>query len=284
MANAAQATDDLLFPRTPGVVSFTYRREFEQDLSGTLDHIRSLGVTDIEFSNLFGHTAADIRTLLDERGMRCSSYGVGYVELQESTDTVAATAKTLGARFVRVAWIPHEAPFDHRQALDAVATFNRVGCRLRSEHDLTFCYHNHGYEFVPHDGGTLFDLIIQDTDPAVVGFELDILWAFFPGQDPAQLLRHYPDRFRLMHLKDLRRGVVGDLSGSTAPENDVALGDGQLDLPDILRAARESSVEHYYIEDESPSTADQVPRSLAYLESHRFSTVRIAGGAVRESR
>ncbi|QGN32564.1 sugar phosphate isomerase/epimerase [Microlunatus sp. Gsoil 973] len=265
MATAAQATDDQLFPQTPGVVSFTYRREFERDVAGTLDHIRSLGMTDIELSNLFGRTAADIRTLLDERGMHCSSYGVGYADLQDSTDAVAAAAKTLGARFVRVAWVPHEPPFDHRQALDAAAAFNRVGSRLRSEHNLTLCYHNHGYEFVPHGGGTLFDLIIQNTDPAEVGFELDILWTFFPGQDPAQLLRRYPDRFHLMHLKDLRRGVVGDLSGSTARENDVALGDGQLNLPDILRAARESSIEHYYIEDESPSTADQVPRSLAYL-------------------
>jgi sugar phosphate isomerase/epimerase len=265
----AQATDGRLFPRTPGMVSFTYRREFDQDVAGTLDHIRSLGVTDIEFSNLFGRTAAEIRALLDERGMSCSSYGVGYVDLQDSTDAVAAAAKTLGAGFVRVAWIPHEPPFDQQQALDAAAAFNRVGHRLRSEHDLTFCYHNHGYEFVPHDDGTLFDLIIQNTDPAAVGFELDILWAFFPGGDPAQLLRRYPDRFRLMHLKDLRRGVVGDLSGSTAQENDVALGEGQLDLPDILRAARESSIEHYYIEDESPSTADQVPRSLAYLASLR---------------
>ncbi|SDT22984.1 sugar phosphate isomerase/epimerase family protein [Microlunatus soli] len=265
----AQSTDGQLFPQTPGMVSFTYRREFEQDLAGTLDHIRSLGVTDIEFSNLFGHTAAEIRALLDERGMHCSSYGVGYADVQDSTDEVAAAAKTLGADFVRVAWVTHEAPFTEPQAEVVAEAFNRVGTRLRTDHDLIFCYHNHGYEFVPHNDGTLFDLIVQSTDPAVVSFELDILWAFFPGHDPAQLLRRYPDRFRLMHLKDLRRGVEGDLSGSTAKENDVALGDGQLDLPDILRAARASSIEHYYIEDESPSTAEQVPRSLAYLASLR---------------
>lgn len=267
---SAQVTNGRLFPQTPGMVSFTYRREFEQDVAGTLDHIRSLGITDIEFSSLFGCSAAEIRTLLDERGMHCSSYGVGYADLQDSPDAVAEAAKTLGAGFVRVAWIPHEPPFDQQQALDAAAAFNRVGSRLRSEHGLTFCYHNHGYEFAAHDDGTLFDLIIQHTDPAVVSFELDILWTFFPGHDPAQLLRRYPDRFRLMHLKDLRHGVVGDLSGSTAQENDVALGDGQLNLPEILRTARESSIEHYYIEDESPSTADQVPRSLAYLASLRW--------------
>jgi hypothetical protein len=120
------------------------------------------------------------------------------------------------------------------------------------DHGLTFCYHNHGYEFTPHDSGTVFDLIVQRTNPAAVSFELDVLWAHFPGQDPAQLLDRYPERFRLMHLKDLRRGVVGDLTGHTAPENDVALGGGQLDLPRILRSARSTRIEHYYIEDESP--------------------------------
>jgi hypothetical protein len=70
-----------------------------------------------------------------------------------------------------------------------------------------------------------------------------------------------------MHLKDLRRGVVGDLTGKTAPENDVALGDGQLDLPRILRSAQNTRIEHYYIEDESPDFARQVPRSLSYLAS-----------------
>jgi sugar phosphate isomerase/epimerase len=70
-----------------------------------------------------------------------------------------------------------------------------------------------------------------------------------------------------MHLKDLRRGVVGDLTGGTAQENDVALGDGQLDLRAILEAAHDSAVEHYYIEDESPSIQSQVPRSIEYLAS-----------------
>jgi len=70
-----------------------------------------------------------------------------------------------------------------------------------------------------------------------------------------------------MHLKDLRKGIAGDASGKTAVENDVALGTGQLDLPKILRAAKKAGVQHYYIEDESPSTATQVPQSLAYLKS-----------------
>jgi sugar phosphate isomerase/epimerase len=183
---------------------------------------------------------------------------------------VIGDASMLGASFVRVAWVPHQAPFGLVQAEEAALTFNSAGQVLR-DRGLTFCYHNHGYEFTPHDSGTLFDLIVQRTNPDAVSFELDVLWAHFPGQDPAELLDRYPERFRLMHLKDLRRGIVGDLTGHTAPENDVALGEGQLDLPRILRSAQNTRIEHYYIEDESPDFARQVPRSLAYPASLRKS-------------
>ncbi len=255
-----------LFPGMPGMVSYTYRHDFATDLGTTLDAIRQLGITDVEFSSRFGHPAERIRQELDDRGMQCSSYGVGYEDLQNSLRTVIADASILGASFVRVAWVPHQPPFRLVRAEEAAMTFNSAG-HVLCDHGLTFCYHNHGYEFTPHDGGSLFDLIVQRTDPSAVSFELDVLWAHFPGQDPALLLDRYPERFRLMHLKDLRRGVVGDLTGRTAPENDVALGDGQLDLPRILRSARDTRIEHYYIEDESPDFAQQVPRSLSYLAS-----------------
>jgi sugar phosphate isomerase/epimerase len=257
-----------LFPGMPGMVSYTYRNDFAKDLGTTLDEIKQLGITDMEFSSTFGHSAERIRQELDDRGIQCSSYGVGYVDLQNSLKKVIADASTLGASFVRVAWVPHQGSFGLVQAEEAALTFKSAGQVLR-DHGLTFCYHNHGYEFAPHDGGTLFDLIVRRTSPGAVSFELDVLWAHLPGQDPAQLLDRYPERFRLMHLKDLRRGVVGDLTGHTAPENDVALGDGRLDLPGILRSARHARIEHYYLEDESPDFARQVPRSLSYLASLR---------------
>lgn len=256
-----------LFPQAPGMVSYTYRKQFEKDLPGTLDTIKALGIRDMEFSNLFGKTAAEIRRQLDARGMACSSFGVGYDDLMKKTDEVAKNAKTLGAKFVRVAWITHQPPFTLATARKTAAEFNRVGKQLREQHGLTFCYHNHGYEFAKHGDGTLFDVLMAETNPQDVSYELDILWAFFPGADPARLLEKYGSRFKLLHLKDLRKGVQGDLSGKTAVENDVALGTGQLNLPAILKAAKKAGVQHYYIEDESPSIATQVPQTIAYLKS-----------------
>ena len=171
---------------------------------------------------------------------------------------------------MRVAWIPHDAPFKLEDAQKAVADFNKAGKILKDEFGLSFCYHNHGYEFHPHEGGTLMDYIIQKTDPKYVNFEMDILWTFFPGADPAALLNKYPKRFKLMHLKDLKKGVEGNLSGGTPVENDVALGTGQLDLPAILKAAKKAGVKHYYIEDESPVYFKQVPKSIAYLKSLKY--------------
>lgn len=251
----------------PGMVSYTYRGSLSKDLPATLDTLQAMGIKDMEFSNLFGHTAADIKKELDKRGMYCSSFGVGYKDLMEKTATVAENAKTLGAKFVRVAWVPHTGAFTLEDAKQTIADFNTVGKILKEEHGLTFAYHNHGYEFEPHGDGTLFDLIIQETNPAYVSFEMDILWTFFPGADPAALLEKYGNRFKLMHMKDLRKGVVGNMSGGTPVENDVALGTGQLDLPAILKAAKKAGVEHFYLEDESPIYYQQVPKSIKYLQS-----------------
>ncbi|MEL7589145.1 MAG: sugar phosphate isomerase/epimerase [Prolixibacteraceae bacterium] len=258
------------FPEMPGMVSFTYRNSFAKDVAATLDTLKEMGIRDMEFSNLFGKTAAEIRKMLDDRGMFCSSFGVGYPDLVNKTREVGENASVLGAKFVRVAWIPHEGTFNSEIAQKAVSDFNKAGKILKDEFDITFCYHNHGYEFHPHGNGTLMDFIITETDPKYVSFEIDILWTFFPGFDPAELISKYPERFKLLHLKDLKKGIEGNLTGNTPKENDVSLGTGQLDIPAILKAAKKAGIEHYYIEDESPVYYKQVPQTIAYLRSLKY--------------
>jgi sugar phosphate isomerase/epimerase len=253
-----------IFPDRTGMVSYTFRDSFKNDVPGTLDKIKGMGITNMEFSNLFGKTAAELRALLDERGMVCTSFGVGLPDLETKLDEVAENARTLGAKYVRVAWIPHEKPFTPEDAKKAVEQFNRVGKALKDK-GLTFCYHNHGYEFQPYQQETLFDYIVKNTRPEYVSFEMDILWVVHPGQDPVKYLKKYPERFRLMHVKDLKKGVKGDFSGSTPVENDVALGTGQIDIPAVLNAAKNTNIEYFYIEDESPDVDTQVPQSIAYL-------------------
>ena len=250
-----------------GMVSYTYRQSLQKDMPTTLDSLKALKVYDMEFSSLFGKKATEIRKLLDERGMYCSSFGVSYQDALTKSDEVASNAKALGAKFVRVAWIPHEGPFTKELADKTIADFSIIGKNLKENYGLEFCYHNHGFEFAPYEGGTFFDYLAKNTDPKYVNFEMDILWTFFPGIDPAKLLERYPTRFKLMHVKDLKKGIVGNLSGGTSSENDVALGTGQLNLPAIMKAAKKAKIQHYYIEDESSLHALQVPVSIKYLLS-----------------
>jgi sugar phosphate isomerase/epimerase len=147
--------------------------------------------------------------------------------------------------------------------------FNTAGKILKEQFDLTFIYHNHGFEFQPYNNGTLYDYLVTETNPKYVSFELDILWAFFPGHDPAKLLEKYGRRYKALHLKDLKKGVKGNLSGGTSQENDVALGTGQIDIAAVIKAAKKAKVKHYYIEDESSNVDVQVPQSIAYLKNLR---------------
>ena len=250
-----------------GMVSYTYRQSLQKDMATTLDSLKEMRVYDMEFSSLFGKKANEIRNLLDERGMYCSSFGVSYQDALTKSEEVASNVKALGAKFVRVAWIPHEGPFTKELADKTIADFSKIGKNLKENYGLEFCYHNHGFEFAPYEGGTFFDYIANHTDPKFVNFEMDILWTFFPGIDPAKLLEKYPNRFKLMHVKDLKKGVLGNLSGGTSSENDVALGTGQLNLPAIMKAAKRAKIQHYYIEDESSLHAQQVPESIKYLLS-----------------
>lgn len=259
-----------LFPGHPGVVSYTYRDYFAKDVARTLDLVQANGFTDIEFSSLFGKTAPELRAMIDARDIKCSSYGTGYGDLVNKTDSIAKNALILGAQYVRVAGIPHKAAFTLDEAKKAVDDFNRAGKYLKEKYGLTFIYHNHGFEFQPYENGTLYDYIVQNTDPQYVSFELDVLWAFFPGQNPAGLLEKYGERYKALHLKDIKKGIPGNLSGGTNPDNETAVGAGAVDFPSIIKAAVKDHIRHYYIEDESSRVLRQVPESIAYLQGLRW--------------
>lgn len=251
-----------------GIQAYTYRNSFPNGIVATLDTIQSLGITELEGGPPKGMTAEEFRKLTDARGIKIPSTGAGYDDLVKNPEAVIKKAKTLGASYVMVAWIPHEGSFKLEDAKKAVKDFNKAGKLLR-ENGLTFCYHIHGYEFSPYQDGTLFDYIAENTNPEDVSFELDVLWAYHGGADPAELLLKYGDRWKLVHLKDLKKGVEGDFSGGTSTDNDVALGTGQIDIPAMLKAAKKVGIKHYFIEDESSRVNIQVPQTIAYLKSLR---------------
>jgi len=254
-----------LYTNPIGLQAYTFRGSWPKGIEATLDTIKSLGVTEMEGGPIKGMATEELRKHLDKRGIKMVSIGADYKALSESTEQTIKDAKILGASYVMVAWIPHGKTFDLETAKKAVADFNKAGKELK-EAGITLTYHNHGYEFQPYEDGTLFDYIVKNTNPEYVSFEMDVLWAAFPGQDPAKLMLKYPTRWKLMHLKDLRKGVEGNLSGGTPTTNDVALGTGSIDIPSILKAANKVGIKHYFIEDESPSYLKQIPQTIAYIK------------------
>ena len=100
---------------------------------------------------------------------------------------------------------------------------------------------------------------------------MDVFWVTHPGQDPAKLLKKYGSRWALMHLKDIRKGAKTGLYTGHAPlTDDVPLGTGMVNWPEVLKTAKEVGVKYYFIEDESPTVMDALPITTKYLSGLKF--------------
>ena len=258
------------FKGMPGLQLYSLRAEFAKDVPGTLKLARDFGFRDVELAGTCGLTPEKFKELLAANGLRPIGNHFPYERFRDDVEGIAREAEALGLKYAGCAWIPHKDPFDESQCQAAAAVFNHAGEAL-ARHGIKFYYHVHGYEFQPHGDGTLFDLLMAETRPKYVSYEMDILWVVFPGQDPVKLLQKYGRRFVMMHLKDLKKGVpTGSLSGSTDVANDVALGTGKMNFPAIFQAAQRAGVKYYFIEDESPSSVEQLPQSVRYLRDLRW--------------
>jgi sugar phosphate isomerase/epimerase len=195
---------------------------------------------------------------------------VGYDDLKKNPDSVIANAKALGAQYVGLAWYPHQGAFTEADARKAIADFNQFGRTMKNA-GLTFFYHNHGYEPVAYGNGTLLDLMIDETDPSLVAFEMDVLWTFLPNVDPVALIKKHPGRFKLMHIKDMKPGIArGSLSGGLPAEQQAAIGEGQVNWPALMKAAQDDGFVYYYLEDETTDPVKNVPTSITYLEKLKY--------------
>jgi sugar phosphate isomerase/epimerase len=253
-----------------GLQLYSLREQFAKDVPATLDQVRGFGIQYVELAGTYNMAPGKFKEQLDARGLKGISGHFAFEQLRDHVEDVARDAQALGLQYVGCAWIPHNGAFDEKICRDAIAVFNRAGQALAS-HGLKFFYHTHGYEFQPHGNGTLFDLLMAETKPEFVRYQMDVFWIVHPGQDPAKLLDRYGSRFELMHVKDMKKGTpTGLLTGSSDVTNDVAVGTGVMDWPVILKAARKAGIKWYFIEDESPTSVEQIPRSLRYLEQVKF--------------
>lgn len=250
-----------------GLQLYTLRDVLAQNVGFGLQCARNFGFREVELAGTYGVAPEKFHEMLGRFSLKAISGIFDYDRFVTDPQGIVAEAKALGLQFVGIAGMPHDGVLTEKECRQAAAAFNISG-RYMADNSLKFFYHPHGFEFVPHGKATLFDLLVAETKPELVAFELDVFWAVHAGQNPVKLLRTYPDRWVLMHLKDLRQGVkTGLIDANEDSRNDVPLGSGQVDVPAVLQAASQIGVKHYFIEDESPSPITQIPQSVRYLES-----------------
>jgi len=252
-----------------GLQLYSLRNQFAKDVPGTLDKVHGYGLKYVELAGTYNLPPEKFKELLTARGLQAVSGHFPFERYRDDAEGVARDAKALGLQYAGCAWIPHDGDFDEKGCRNAAAVFNKAGEAL-AKHGLKFFYHCHGYEFRPHGEGTLMDLLMKETNPEFVNFQMDVFWVTHPGADPVNWLEKYPKRWELMHVKDMKKGLKGDFTGHTDVSNDVALGTGQMNWPAILKAAKKAGVKWYFIEDESPTSETQIPQSLRYLEQVKW--------------
>jgi sugar phosphate isomerase/epimerase len=264
---AASGSAQLLVAQEIGLQLYSLRNQFKTDVPGTLAKIKSWGIKEIEGGGTYGLPIEEYKKLLAQNGLKMVSIGAGFEKLRDDPQAVVDEAKAFGAKYVMCSWIPHNGDdFTIEDMKKAQDVFTKAG-KLLHENGITFTYHTHGYEFRPHKGGDLFDWLVKNTDPRYVNFEMDVFWVKHPGQDPVALLKKYPSRFKMLHLKDRKHGTPNSQSGHAPDETNVVLGQGDVGIAEIMKAAKGIPVKHYFIEDESPISEEQIPKSIQFLKS-----------------
>ena len=236
---------------------YTVRQHTGQDFVGTLRQVAEMGYRAVELAGLGGLPASEVRAALDELGLRAMGAHVPFARFESDLDGVVAEMQALGCEYAIVPSMPQDRRDDRGRALEAAELFNHWGERCRAA-GLRFGYHNHAFEFAPLDGGTLFDLLVANTDPSLVALELDLFWAHDAGVDPVALLGQLGGRVPLVHVKDREAGDE---------RADAPVGDGILPWDRLLEASAAAGAQWYIVEQDHPKNPlDDVRRSLQYLE------------------
>ena len=248
-----------------GLQLYSLRNQFKEDVPSTLKLIHDWGITKIEGGGSYDLSMEEYQKMLAENKLEMVSIGASFDALENTPQKVIDEAKAFGAKYVMCPWVPHDDnKWDLEETQHAVTVFNKVG-KLLKENGLVLAYHAHGYEFRPYKDGTLFDYMVENATDFT--FELDVFWAKHGGANPLALMKKYPKKFTLLHLKDMHKDVVGNNTGKEDQNMNVVLGTGQIDIAGVVAEAKKLGIEYMFIEDESSSVVEQVPQSIEFLKS-----------------
>jgi sugar phosphate isomerase/epimerase len=250
-AAAAMATASRLEARRLrlpiGLQLYSVRNQLPTDFAGTLAQVRSAGYTVVEAAGYFDRSAANFRHAMDTAGLHCISTHHALNVLETQLDQWLDYGHTIGLKYI----VCSSSGGMHRDptakgppTLDdwrwIAGEFNRIGEKIKSA-GITFGVHNHTPEFAVIDGVLVYDELLRLTDPKLVVFEMDCGWVYASGHNPVNYLSKTPERFPLLHVKDMIPGANGQM-------HSTELGRGQIDYAPILRAA--TGLKQYFVEQE----------------------------------
>ena len=243
-----------------GIQMYTVRTQARADLPGTLGRLAQIGFKEVEWWGTYALTPQQIRGLLDRNGLAAPSVHIGIPRAPEAWTPIFDSARVLGHRWITAA----SPPFQPRTLDDwkrLAAAFNETGKRVKDA-GFKFAYHNHSEGMRMVDDIRPFHVLLAETDPELVSYELDVHWAYAGGADAIDLISRYPNRFRMLHVKD----------SSGAPDFKQAdVGAGTYPWARVLAAANRAGVEHYFVEHDSPADAMIFAKtSFDYLSALEF--------------
>ncbi|HSS13448.1 MAG TPA: sugar phosphate isomerase/epimerase [Rhizomicrobium sp.] len=256
-----------------GLQLYTVRADQAKDYEGTLKQVQAAGVRKVQANlTMSGKTSQQQRKLYDEMGLIWESIHAGGDALRATPQATIDEAKAAGIKNITCSFPLY--PADRAVIMQGptvddwkrnIEAFNKVGDMCKKS-GLSFAYHNHNLEFRKIGEVLPYDLLLKDTDPALVSMEMDIGWVIAGGADPVAYLTKYPKRYSSVHIKDLKN--VG-LPNTNMKMTSAIIGQGIVDWGKVLPAVKKSSVTNAYLELEEPydpSPVGMVTASAAYLK------------------
>jgi sugar phosphate isomerase/epimerase len=257
------------FPGPYGIQLYSLRHQLQQDVPGSLKLICDAGYTDVETAGFYTLSPEDFKQQLDAAGLKCTGMHSGVdSRFRTGLDEILREAGIFKTDYIITPWVAEERRQDVEGCKRVAGDFNNWGKKIRAA-GYGFAFHNHESDFKPLGATTAIDTFIQETDPTLVDFELDLFFAQKVGIPPADFLRKYPGRFKLVHLKDVAKTVPPGFDPT--PDNaSVPLGQGQIDWPRTLAAAADTGVKYWFVEEESDTAPEGIREGIRFLKTVKF--------------
>jgi sugar phosphate isomerase/epimerase len=253
-----------------GVQLYTVRDVILKDPASTLKSIQDIGYTEVE---AIYATLDKIWPALEQTKLKPVSVHVDS-NLFGDDSKMQAALEEVHKRGFQYAVFPY-LPTSERGGLDAIKVLagklNKAGEQAQKL-GLKLCYHNHAFEFEPMNGTTPFATLLKETTKGVVSLELDVFWASVAGHDPVALLKQYPDRIALVHLKDKEKGFPVRYNENVPKNAFKEVGRGSIDFPAVIKTAWGNGVRHFFVEqDQTPGNPiDSLKISYEYIHGLSF--------------